>query len=103
MPYAIVYPIAGGATWGPTFYGPDDGAEVPYQVTSVGLRADQAQAMADRVRQAMLGRTDGQLSAIAVTGAVVLDREFAGYGGVDHDGDVVSIPDTYTVHVTTAP
>lgn len=100
VPYAIVYPLPGGASWGPTWAAPDEGSSVPYQITSVGLRADQAQLMADKVRQAMLGRTNGALAALAVTGAVVLDREFAGYGGVDREGDIVSIPDSYTLHVT---
>lgn len=100
-PYAIVYPLGGGATWGPTYAGPDEGADLPYQVTSVGLRTDQAEWMADRVRQAMLTRLDGTLAAqLAVPGVNVLDRSMTGYGGLDREGDVVSIPDSYVVRVT---
>lgn len=101
VPYAIVYPLPGGATWGPFLTGPDEGAEVPYQVTSVGSRGDQADWMADRVRKAMVGRTAGALTAaLAVTGLTVLDRSLVSYGGHDRQGDVVSIPDSFMVHVT---
>lgn len=100
-PYAIVYPLTGGATWGPTYDGPDEGADLPYQVTSVGLRQDQAEWMADKVRQAMLARQNGSLAAqLAVPGVTVLDRAITAYGGVDREGDVVSVPDSFVVRVT---
>lgn len=100
-PYAIVYQLAGGETWGPFLYGPDEAIRLPYQVTSVGRRSDQADWMADRVRQAMVGRTNGTLTAaLAVPGVTVLDREFSAYGGQDREGDVVSVPDTFLLHVT---
>lgn len=100
-PYAIVYQLAGGSTWGPMLYGPDEASQLPYQVTSVGKRGDQADWMADRVRQVMVGRTDGTLThALVVPGLTILDREFSAYGGQDRDGDVVSVPDTYMLHVT---
>lgn len=101
-PYAIVYPLAGGTTWGPMLEGPDEGAQLPYQITSVGLRSDQATWMADKVRQAILGRTNGSLtSPLVVPGVTVLDREFSAYGGQDREGDVVSVPDTFLIHVST--
>lgn len=100
-PYAIVYPLTGGDTWGPTYDGPEEGADLPYQVTSVGLRLDQAEWMADRVRQAMLRRLNGALAAqLAVPGVNVLDRALSGFGGADREGDVVSIPDSFIVRVT---
>lgn len=100
-PYAIVYQLPGGDTWGPFLSGPDEGAQLPYQVTSVGKRSDQADWMADRVRRAMVGRTNGALTAtLAVPGVTVLDREFTTYGGQDREGDVVSIPDTFLLHVS---
>lgn len=100
-PYAIVYQLPGGGTWGPGLYGPDEGAQLPFQVTSVGRRSDQADWMADRVRQAMVGRTNGTLTAdLVVPGVTVLDREFSAYGGHDREGDVVSVPDTFLLHVT---
>lgn len=101
-PYAIVYPLAGGATWGPDYDGPNEGADLPYQVTSVGLREDQAQWMADKVRDALLRRLNGALAAqLAVPGVTVLDRDITGFGGLDREGDVVSIPDSFVVRVTT--
>lgn len=99
-PYAIVYSLGGGDTWGPFLAGPDEGAQLPFQVTSVGLRADQATWMADKVRRALLARTDGQLVPLVVPGVTVLDREFSAYGGQDREGEVVSIPDTFLIHVT---
>lgn len=101
-PYAIVWPIPGGTSWGPGLVAPDAGAQLHYQVTSVGARSDQADWMADKVRQAMVGRTaGGQLAAtLTVPGVAVLDRELSLYGGVDREGDVVSVPDSYIVHVT---
>lgn len=99
-PFAIVYPLPGGDTWGPTYDGPDEGAALPYQVTAVGLRADQAEWLADKVRQAMVRRTNGALTPLAVAGLTVLDRSITGYGGTVVDGEVVSVPDSYVVHVT---
>ena len=99
-PFAVVYPLPGGDTWGPVYDAPDAGAQLPYQVTSVGLRADQAEWLADKVRQAMLGRTNGALTPLVVSGVTVLDRSITGYGGAVVDGDVVSVPDSYLVHVT---
>lgn len=100
-PYAIVYQLAGGEHWGPFLYGPDEAIALPYQVTSVGKRSDQADWMADKVRQAMLARTNGTLTApLTAPGVTVLDREFSSYGGQDREGDVVSVPDTFLLHVT---
>jgi hypothetical protein len=99
-PYAIVYALPGGSTWGPGLTGPDEGARLPYQVTSVGLRGDQAAWMADKVRHAMLGRTNGVLVPLVASGVTVLDRELTSFGGQDREGDVVSVPDSFVVHVT---
>src|SRR5438270_13362963 len=55
-PYAIVYPLPGGAVTGSYFSHPDEEVTWVYEVTSVGIRDDQAQWMADVARQSILGR-----------------------------------------------
>ena len=76
-PYAIVYPIPGAGFSGAFFATPEEDAAFEYQVTSVGWRADQADWMADKVREVMLGRLRSGLFLFPLTvpGLVVQTRE----------------------------
>lgn len=59
MPYAILYPISGGAFSGP-MPAPHEDVDAVYQVTSVGGKIPgSADWLADRVRRAVLERSDG--------------------------------------------
>lgn len=75
-PYCIVYAIEGGGFSGPPLWHPDEDATFPFSVRSVGLRRDQAEWMADRVRLSVLGRSAQafQISMLAPAGWSICGR-----------------------------
>lgn len=100
-PFAVVYTIVGSDFWGPAFAAPQSGAAIEYQVTSVDVSRAGAEAFADTVRHLLLDRADGAfVNALTVPGLVVLDRELASYGSIDHDRGVFNVADQYRIHVT---
>jgi hypothetical protein len=111
LPYAVLYPLHIAWRRGSMAY-PDQLIGLVYQVTSVGMREDQAQQMADRVRNVMLGRTAAGAYAYNIsnpTGVVIFDREaYGGDGGMDRetggtDGNpVVSVPERFVIAVSPA-
>jgi hypothetical protein len=102
-PYGILYPIPGGGFSGSPLYHPDEDATFTYQVTSVGLRDDQAEWLGDRVREAFLGR-DGQGSFVhdlTVDGLAIVSREPTGPpGGLVRNDMLFSVADSYFVRVS---
>lgn len=78
FPYAILATVPGLATWGPELSQPDQNFDLVVQVSSAGLRPDQARWMADRVRSTMLARhPDGSFQVnpdAQPQGFVVVDR-----------------------------
>lgn len=101
-PFAVVYPMESGSTWGPDYVAPHAGAALNYQITVVDVSRAGAEAFADTVRHALLDRNgDGAfVNALPVTGLAVLDRELVAYGGVDSDRGVFNVADSYQIHVT---
>lgn len=100
-PFAVVYPLPGGDTWGPTFSAPDAGAALDYQITSVAVSRAGVEAHADVVRHALLDRVAGVFTTpLVVPGLVVLDREFVAFGGIDEDQGAYNAHSTYRIHVT---
>lgn len=81
-----------------------DVAELLYQVTSVGgTRADQAEWMADRAEDVLLGQTaSGFRHPIVVPGARVLARRLADDVGGRTEGGIVSHVTRYILTVTGA-
>ncbi len=60
--YAVLYQIPGGSLTGPGL-GAQNDAAVAYQVDAVGRRRDQAQYLADRIREIIFGQdTNGRYS-----------------------------------------
>lgn len=57
-PYAIIYPIPGGAFTGGPLQGVFTDGDFRFQVTSVGIDYIQCEWMADRVRRTLLGRNN---------------------------------------------
>ncbi|MGG2460555.1 hypothetical protein ACO0M4_12150 [Streptomyces sp. RGM 3693] len=87
LPYTVLYP-QGGSVCGAPLADRSEDARLVYQVTVVAARADQAEWLSDRVREALLGRTDaGQwANAIEVSGVRVWAREMLADDGVDPGG-----------------
>jgi hypothetical protein len=102
-PFAVVYGLPGGESWGPDYTDPQAATALAYQITYVSVTRAGAEAFADIVRHALLDRSaDGAfVTALAVSGLTVLDRELLSYGGLDSDRGVFNIRDTFQVHVTT--
>lgn len=102
-PYAIVYAIVGGNWWGPGLATREDAATLIYQITSVGLREDQATWAGDKVRQALVGRDDSfqYEHSITVPGVSVVLREVDGPpGAAIREGKIWSMPERYAVKVS---
>ncbi|MGD3109494.1 hypothetical protein [Streptomyces sp. YGL11-2] len=87
LSYTVLYP-QGGPVGGAPLADRSEDAHLVYQVTVVAARADQAEWLADRVREALLSRTDtGQwANAIQVPGVRVWAREMLADDGVDTGG-----------------
>lgn len=105
FPYSILYPITGGALSGSFFYHPEEDAAFAYQVTSCGERDDQADALADKVRTAILGRDSGGsfLYPLSIGNLIVQDREGLGSpGGVDRIDMIYQVSESYLVRVSAA-
>ena len=103
-PYTIIYPVPGGSFSGPIFHSPEADVDIYYQVRCVGLRYDQARAMADLVRQAVTGRADGAFdSPIDVDTMTVMDRHAKGSPGmIRREGKIFYADDDYCLRVTTS-
>lgn len=106
VPYGVVWELAGGAFEGPAFSAPDADAALPYGLTCVGERRDQAGALADRARRAMLGRSAAGVLVVSMTsqaltdaGLVVEDRQALAISGIDREGRVFNATDQYLVIV----
>lgn len=103
-PFAVVYQLPGGGTWGPGLVAPDAGFALLYQVTSVAIFRDDVEAHADLVRHALLDRgpTGALTTPMPVGGLVVFDREHAAFGGIDEERGVFNAREQYLIHVTAA-
>lgn len=103
LPYWILYPIPGGGPVGPPAI-PDADVALPYQITSVGGRADQAQWLADQARSALLHtEDDGRYThPLDPDGLTVMAVTADGSGGLDPDQQLPSVADRYLIWVTTS-
>lgn len=79
-PYANLHHIAGGITDGPVT-GPDDDAELIYQITAVGSTREQCEWVADVTRTAMLAAVE----TITILGREVLNIGVDMLGGSRRD------------------
>jgi hypothetical protein len=105
--YMILYALPGGDVGGPPLVAPEADVTVVYQITSVGEERANAEWMADRARQAIMGRyEDGRFKSEISTpsGYVVADRRQLPDGGVDREGKapnvVYSVPNRYALVLT---
>lgn len=101
LPYLIVYPLPTGDIYG-DLESPQGMAQVPFQLTAVGERRDQLDALLDRARHAILDRVGSSFTnPIAPAGATVIDREWSGGTVLEPDlmNEVPQKVDRYTLHV----
>lgn len=85
-PFLIVYHLPGGDFWGaPLSSNPDANVDVAVQLSSVGRRRDQAQALLDRALRVMLERdATGAFRRPVIGVADVVPQ--GGLGGVEREG-----------------
>lgn len=101
-PFAVIDPLPSSDFWGAEYHESQSGSTLTYQITSVGVRRVDAEALADTVRHALLDRSESGafVTAMPVTGLAVLDRELVSYGGVDSERGVYNVRDVFSIHVT---
>lgn len=107
FPYSILYAIPGGSFWGPHFTAPDGNADLVFQVSSMGLRPDQARHQADAVRRTLVARqADGsfQVKLDPPQGYEISDRVPAGGPPEEmvesqYTPTVYTIPERYIIRV----
>ncbi|MER6548335.1 hypothetical protein [Streptomyces sp. NPDC001250] len=104
LPYTVLYPQGGPVGGAPLANKSEDGHLV-YQLTIVAARTDQAEWLADRARQALLGRTAaGQWQhAIQIPDVNMWARELLVDDGVDlsdADAGVVTAVQRYKLSAT---
>lgn len=100
-PYLVVASIAGGGSTGSVASSADT-LTIVYQLTAVGLRRDQAEALSARAHQAMLevALTGGWAHPIAAAGHTVAIRVHDSSGGTDIDGPFVNAVERYALDVS---
>lgn len=106
FPYVIIFPMRRGLLYGPPMSdNPWSLVEAPYQFKCVGATDEQAEWMADKVREVILGRDafGGLLNTISLDGAAVIDRRPDGIspGPLSVDGTMFSVDDEYVFVVET--
>lgn len=101
-PYAILYPLPAV-----TIYGdqddPESMARLPYQLTCVGRKDDNAQDLADLLRARICGRQpSGEFTHVIVTGTgvTVVERACSEIGTVTRNDDgLFQVVDVYDLEV----
>ncbi|MEU5435461.1 hypothetical protein AB0G73_19070 [Streptomyces sp. NPDC020719] len=104
LPYTVLYPLGGSAA-GALLMDAWQDTTLVYQVTVVAGRTDQAEWLADRVRRAVLERTEtgGWAYGLAVPGAEVWARELLvdeGFAGESSKDGLVSGAQRFGLAVT---
>lgn len=101
--YAIVQPLEGGDLYGPPLTAPEADAELPYQITCVGVDHRSATWVADEVRTVMCGRDSHGVFVhdLTLEEHTVMDREQVPPIGVPRlEAGVYQVVDSYNVKVS---
>lgn len=100
MPYAALYPFDGGEVSGESLGNPHTHVELVYQVLSVGYSRQSARWMADRIRQAIVGRNaSGYVNTITpAAGAAcgVARRRHLSFGNARREGTIWNVSDEFS-------
>jgi hypothetical protein len=103
LPYLVMYPIGGSSFFGPQFCGPESDVMFEYQVNSEAKRYDQADWLADLVREILIDRdSSGQLlNKVQFDGYSVMDQEIVGPPGkLEQVGQIWCVIESYGFTVT---
>lgn len=104
-PYFIVYPIEGGMVLQPALTNQRVVEPAMYQIDSVGLRDDQVDALAFRVRDAILGTTNGAFTHTLTppTGMKIIARAArSNLGGLLRIDTVFQVAERFQITLTPA-
>jgi hypothetical protein len=107
LPYVILYPIEGGqGFFGPPLGNPESLGELMVQTTAVGETGHQCDAVADKVRSVLLGRSGSDyVTSLDVaasgssSGVKVIARWSHGAGSLEVDSALVTLPERYVFGV----
>lgn len=103
-PYGIIYPVTSVLLYGSYGY-PQDGATVPYQVTSVGRNRESAEVMSDLVRKVVTVRTGGGSWVHPLNAGVsmsVVDRRCREFGTSESIEGLWQVSDVFELEVQAA-
>jgi hypothetical protein len=102
-PFAVLRSIGGPELTGSAWANPHTDARNDYRLTSVGDNRRSAEALADAIRDAILGvGANGYTKAITPTGAHVIDREMLTAGPATQEGVWWNVADDYSLRATSA-
>ncbi|MFJ4412979.1 hypothetical protein [Streptomyces sp. NPDC088925] len=103
MPYHVLYEL-GQAVSGPAWGDESGDARLLFQVTTVGQSPDTASSGADKVRQALLGKVEGewQFAIVPPSGYEIMGRELDREDGMTVVGATYSYVQRFALHVTTS-
>jgi hypothetical protein len=103
LPYATIYPIDGSPFSGPPLCGPQEDVRFDFQINSFGKRFDQAEWLADLIREIIIGRDENGdlINKIQVDGLYILNQEVVGSTGkLDNVGQIWMVEETFGFYVT---
>lgn len=103
-PYVVIYPILGGGYSGPAFCGGTQDVSWHYQITTYGERDDQVELIADRVREAIIGRDEYSQYLVDMPydpGKVTLRSPVGPSGRLVREGQIYKSHEDYSIRVTT--
>ena len=100
-PFVVVYAIPGGSFPAGILETHGDHAELVIQLSCVGRRRDQADALLDRCRAALL---DHDIQIPVAGHSVLLRQPYAGTGGIDSSGQpphrLFTATERFRIHVS---
>jgi hypothetical protein len=102
-PYIVLHPISGGLYGGPAFCGFQEDVTYDYQINAHGQQWDQAEWLADLVREAIIARDElGNLvNEVVFPNHKVMDQHVVGpTGKLENAGQIWTVQETFGFTVT---
>lgn len=103
LPYATIYPVDGLAFSGPPMCGPHEDVRFDFQINSFGKRHDQAEWLADLIREIIVGKDENGslINRLQVEGMKIMDQEVVGSTGkLDNVGQIWMVVETFGFYIT---
>ena len=104
LPYIVIHPISGVGYNGPQFCSPQGDARFDYQIDSYGKRDDQAEWLADSVRDILVDPDNIPfINQITFPDLKIMDQDIIGpTGKLDNVGQIWTVKETFGFSVTTS-